>query len=157
MTEPTLRDWFAIHAPVEPWPDFEPEYPPRPDKPPVLPVGNDGEAPTEEKEKLLWGLLREDAWDVEFDYPEYSYWIAQWREYWAACREWEKACQRARHEQWPYYYADVMIRERSRWECNEVPAPKKLSRSQLIRLLDDIAAQVAASRGGDPECWRTED
>lgn len=112
----TLRDWFAIHAPAEPWPDFEPVYPPRPDEPPLLPVGNNGEAPTAEDEKRLWGLLREDAWDAHLHFPEYSYWIAQWSEYWEAHREWEKACQRARREQWPYYYADVMMRERERTE-----------------------------------------
>ena len=112
----TLRDWFAIHAPAEPWPDFKPDMPPKPEQPPLEPVGNNGEAPDEREMRQLYCWRQDPIYDVEEDLPTFSYWVGMWREYWEERANWYRAFEQARREQWPYYYADVMMRERERTE-----------------------------------------
>ena len=59
MSEPTLRDEFALSAPAEPWPEFEPVMSPPPSPPPVYPVADNGDWPAHRTAELRY--LRENG------------------------------------------------------------------------------------------------
>jgi hypothetical protein len=108
----TLRDYFAAHAPFEHWSHFQAVVPPRPTRPQDQPVGNDGEWPTELESRMLAGWRTDACWDAHEELPKFSHWIKSWEDYWKAMNEWNVACVRASYEQWPWFYADAMLKAR---------------------------------------------
>ena len=88
----TLRDKFAMAAPVTPWMHFQPTMPERPS--PGFAVGESGRRYangfTAEKEEG-------DCWE----------WSNQ-----KAVDEWEDEKRRQHSIQWPYFYADAMLKAR---------------------------------------------
>lgn len=109
---PTLRDYFAAHAPEQMWPHFKAAVPPRPEAPSAQPIGNDGQYPTDLEERNLTDWRRDAHWDIDEDLPNFSNWCAGWRAYWKAKQQWEDDQLIARREQWPWFYADAMMRGR---------------------------------------------
>lgn len=108
----SLRDYFIAHAPAEPWPEFSPKMPDRPTAPPIHPVGNDGEAPTDEECVALDNWRIDPCWDPETEYPKYSYWIKSWDDYWRDSQQHQKNMILQRRIQWPAYWADTQLKER---------------------------------------------
>lgn len=113
-SQPSLRDYFAAHAPETPWPHFRPKVPPPPRKPMEDPIGNDGEAPTPDEERDLRGWYNDPVYDAEERHPTFSYWVKSWRDYWRACHDHEENVQIARRVQWPWFYADTMLAQRTK-------------------------------------------
>ena len=114
MTEPTLRDLFALSAPADPWPEFEPVMPDPPAPPTAHPVGNNGGWPDEEALHALTEWRKDPTWDAESSYPKYSIWVKSWRAYWGDMRQYGHRRAIQRRIQWPYWYADQMMAERDR-------------------------------------------
>jgi hypothetical protein len=109
----SLRDYLAAHAPAEHWPHFAAVVPSRPSRPSHQPIGNEGELPTELESRMLEGWRSDSCWDARDELPKFSYWIKSWEDYWSAMREWQVACVQASHEQWPWFYADAMLKARA--------------------------------------------
>lgn len=111
----TLRDYFAAHAPVDPWPHFMPVMPPKPTMPPLDPVGNGGEAPTGDQARGLNAWRYDACWDPEEtdEYCVFSGWCSGWRRFWSDSEEWERRQWVERAEQWPWFYADAMLKRRA--------------------------------------------
>ena len=78
----TLRDYFAAHAPAEPWHWFEPNVVPAPTPP---------------------------EFDPKEDYRSFEYKRQRWQ---AEDEFWEKYKQRQKYIQWPYYWANEMLKRR---------------------------------------------
>ena len=82
----TVRDCFIAAAPAEPWPEFKPAMPPKPSSPPLEPVGNDGEAPTDDELRSLLDWHNDPIWDAHIVHPKFSFWVDAWLEYWHTMR-----------------------------------------------------------------------
>lgn len=97
----SARDYFAAHAPAQPQAWFEPECPghpgPRPHSPEWHQRWNDSDGG--------WGADDPPA------YIEYAKSIAQHSR---LLHEWSVKKECERHKQWPYAWADMMIRQRDR-------------------------------------------
>lgn len=90
----TLRDYFAAHAPVEPWPQYKPTLPDRPH--PGIPIGESG---TRYVSRAAADKAEFDCWS----------WSNQ-----QAVTEWDEKKEREYRIQWPYFYADAMLKERTK-------------------------------------------
>lgn len=112
----TLRDYFAAHAPSERWPHFVPRVPPAPAAPSCEPVGNDGEAPTDEQRQTLNAWRHDPCWDADTtpSLVAFTCWIEAWNDHWQARAAWKEAMRVASAEQWPWFYADRMLAERAK-------------------------------------------
>lgn len=102
----TIRDWFAAHAPFEPQPWFEPTMPmPRP-KLPLRPTDFTDE---ERVELEGWG----DYYDTkDLKSPRVKEYATAFD---AAKKEsvaWDKEAVRQRYVQWPFAWADAMLKAR---------------------------------------------
>lgn len=111
IDDSVLRAYFAAHAPAEPWPEFEPIMPPKPIPPIREPVGNNGEAPTDDELKSL-KEGRSSIADQEKAHPKFTYWIRAWHEYQREMIEYDTRYFRERRAQWPWYYADQVLARR---------------------------------------------
>jgi hypothetical protein len=109
----TLRDYFAAHAPLEQWPHYEAQLPPRPKEPMTEIIGNDGEAPTPAQARYLNDWRSDPNFEPD-KYPQFSNWIAAWLAYWPALHDWHEERKKQRLIQWPYFYADTILAERER-------------------------------------------
>lgn len=110
----SLRDYFIAHAPPEPWRFFEPTMPPKPREPDRTPIGNEGEAPTDDQLRNLRDWVRDPCWDPETEYPAFSMWVTWWRAYWKARDTWQEVRDHQHYMQWPCFWADVMIAQRKK-------------------------------------------
>lgn len=101
----TLRDYFIAHAPNEPWPEFEPNIPPRPSIPnPTLVLSQ------EDYRAWISECLDHSPEICSANLIEFgrSYNAAH-----TACNEWEIQKKLRRHVQWPAYWADQMLKART--------------------------------------------
>lgn len=107
-------DYFAAHAPARPWQHYQPTVPPAPVTPMFDPVGNDGEAPTEDEARKLCDWRIDACWDVDEALPAYSYWCDSWRDYWIKLRAHKQLVEVEYDRQWPWFYAEAMLAESER-------------------------------------------
>lgn len=112
----TLRDYFAAHAPAEPWSHFMPVMPPPPTAPSIHPIGNEGQEPTELQERNLREWRMDGSYDIDTEpgYAKFSGWCEAWRDYHRARRERESQQWIERAEQWRWFYADTMLARRAK-------------------------------------------
>ena len=89
-----LRDYFAAHAPVEPWPHYKPFLTARPSL--GVAIGESGQRYTTASAA---------------DSAEGDCWA--WSNH-AAVQEWDDESRRQFTLQWPYFYADAMLKERAK-------------------------------------------
>ena len=117
-----LRDYLAVHAPVDPQDWFEPKVGPAPVKP-IAPTGFGEE---------IRRALSDWAWDGSYDidveqlleraghkgnsemYDAIDAWVESVEEFELASTEYSKAYRKARRVQWPYAWADAQLEERNR-------------------------------------------
>lgn len=83
----SLRDYFAAHAPAQPWPWFQPSMPPKPDE--------------------TWSDFHTSGQCGDF--------CECLPENYQARHAWNEERNRQQVIQWPYGYADAMLAERERF------------------------------------------
>ena len=101
----SLRDYLAAHAPDKPAPWFEPQLPERPSYP-----SPEAHLSPEQLKKWKdeWADHSPDKCDEEMLEFDRQYQTAHER-----IREWDNSYRaRARYVQWPYAWADAMLKER---------------------------------------------
>lgn len=111
----SLRDYFIAHAPIEPWPGFEPEMRAKPTAPRLEPKGNNGEVPNDDDKKRLHSWRHDPCFDFEdMNLPQFSAWCNSWIEHWAALPKWDNDYEAQRYMQWPCAFADAMLYQRDK-------------------------------------------
>lgn len=101
----TLRDYFAAHAPAEPQDWFRPVMSAQPEKPAYL--TNTTPAEREELSGLGDWICSEEC-----KQPRVKAYAVAKEEYDAAMRKWLMDERFQRQVQWPYAWADAMLRAR---------------------------------------------
>lgn len=108
------RDYFIAHAPATPWEWFQPAMKPKPTQPPFRAVDNNGNDADVQRLVTMDNWRRDPSWDVTEEFPQFSNWVGQWRDYWLAMGEYEKARKQQRDLQWPAFWADRMLEQRAK-------------------------------------------
>jgi hypothetical protein len=116
----TLRDYFAAHAPANPWASFAPQgLPVEPVDPDKYPRNSSGNGPDKEVATALevWRDLECDFEAIESrgaQFAQFAGWCAQWRAFWKLRDARYVVVQCERDRQWPWFYADAMLAERAK-------------------------------------------
>lgn len=103
-------DYFAAHAPAEPQSWFEPLISPKP------------EPPSDDLLNGLPPLVRQKAVDWRRDHMHHTSIVgaeefcSEWKLFWQAGEAWELEWRRERFVQWPYAWAEQVLRTRSMFQ-----------------------------------------
>jgi hypothetical protein len=116
-TEVSLRDYFAAHAPPEPQPWFSPTMAAEQPKSPsyTMPKGFEHlqTMANHWRKDPVWELGGREEHSVE-ECNALEYYFTQWTRYWMERDGWHCEQGRQRLIQWPFAWADEMMRQRPR-------------------------------------------